>query len=266
VATSIHPTAIVHPKAALGADVTVGPYCIVEERVEIGDRCVLDPFAQVKTFVRMGDGNRISSYAVVGGEPQDLKFHGEETWLILGDGNRIREHATLHRGTEAGGGSTTVGSGCLLMGATHIAHDCHLGDGVILSQAASLAGHIRIDDHAIIGGMSGIHQFVRIGEHAFVGAMTGVGQDVPPYMLATGSRAQLRGPNIIGMQRAGVSPETRAALKKAYRLIWRSGLGRQEALAEAEATLGGFPEVECLLAFVRSSERGVLSAGDGGEE
>jgi UDP-N-acetylglucosamine acyltransferase len=265
-ATTIHPTAIIHPKAALGADVTVGPYCVVEERVELGDRCVLDAFVQVKSFVRMGSGNRVSAYAVVGGEPQDLKFAGEESWLYIGDNNRIREHASLHRGTGAGGGSTSIGSGCLLMGSTHIAHDCHLGDGVILSQGASLAGHILVGDQAIIGGMSGIHQFVRVGEHAFVGAMTGVGQDVPPYMLAIGARAKLHGPNLIGMQRKNVSPEARAALKKAYKLIWRSGTPRQDALAEVEANLGGFPEVACLLHFIRTSERGVLSADDNGEE
>jgi UDP-N-acetylglucosamine acyltransferase len=262
VATQIHPSAIVHPGAQLGQDVVVGPCCVVEDKVSIGDRCRLDPFCQIKAFTTLGADNRVHSYALVGGEPQDLKFRGEETHLTVGDNNQIREYATLHRGTEDGGGLSSVGSGCLLMGYVHVAHDCHIGDGVILSNGAMLAGHVTIDSGAIVGGMSGVHQFVRIGEEAFVGAMSGLGQDLPPFMLAAGARAKVHGPNFIGLKRKGYSQETMAALKTAYKSIWRSETPRQEALDDVESALGSHPEIRKLVAFIRQSERGVVSAQD----
>lgn len=260
-ATQIHPTAVVSDGAQLGEDVVIGPYCIIEDKVEIGDRSHFEPHATVKSFTRMGADCVVNSYAYIGGEPQDLKYHGEESWLVMGDGNRIREYVTIHRGTEGGGGETRLGSGCLIMGYVHIAHDCRLGDGVIISNATSLAGHIGVGNHAVIAGMTGVHQFVKIGDHAFVGAMSGLAQDVPPFAMANGVRAKLYGLNVVGLRRHGFSAETIAALKKAYALlVAKSGSGsRSDALDEVDATLGDIPEVAVFADFIRHSERGICS-------
>lgn len=265
---AIHPTAIIHPGAQIGQDVEIGPYCVVEDRVTVGDRCALSAHSMVRAFTRLGPDNRLHAFASVGGEPQDLKFHGEETWLEVGAHNVFREFCTVHRGTGNGGGLTRIGSGCLVMAYVHVAHDCKLGDGVIMSNGASLAGHVHIGDRAIVGGMTGVHQFVRIGEHAFAGARSGIAQDLPPFCLASGERAVMFGLNSVGLARAGFSKETILGLKRAYKTLFRSGLERQAALAQVEAEFAAVPEVLRLAAFVRSSERGVVPAGrgDNGEE
>lgn len=268
---TIHPTAVVDPGAELGRDVSVGPFCIVERDVVIGDGTVLEGASQVKAHTRMGKGNRLYTHAIVGGEPQDLKFHGEKTLLEVGDNNVFREFCTIHRGTENGGGVTRIGNGGLFMAYVHVAHDCILGDGVIMSNASSLAGHVVIGDHVIIGGMSGVHQFVHIGEFGFVGAMSGLGQDLPPYMLCTGARAYLHGLNLIGLRRRGFPAETLSALKKAYKTIFRSGRERQEALAAVMDEFGEVPQVAKLVDFIRASARGIVTpaargAGDDAEE
>ncbi len=256
----IHPTAVVHPGAQIGKDVEIGPYAIIEEHVVIGDRCRIDAHAVIKDYTKMGMGNHIHSHALVGGEPQDLKFHGEVTWLELGDDNRIREFATLHRGTEGGGGITRIGSRNLCMAYTHIAHDCLLGNDIVMSNGATLGGHVRVDDFAIIGGLSAVHQFGHVGAHAFVGGMTGVAQDLPPWMLAAGSRALVHGPNLVGLRRAGASRETIAAFKQAFRLIWRSEMPRSEALELLAKDYAEMPQVMDFVDFVRSSERGLCPA------
>ena len=266
-ATNIHPTALVSPKAELGDNVTIGHCAIVEDNVVIGDATRVEPFASVKAYTRMGKNNVIHSYAMVGGIPQDLKFHGEESWLELGDNNNVREFATLHRGTEGGGGITRIGSGNLFMAYTHIAHDCILGNHIIMSNAATLAGHVVVGDGAIFGGFSAVHQFTRIGKNAFVGGMSGIGMDVPPYMLASGHRADLHGPNLVGLRRVQAPREVIAAIRSAYRTIWLSGIPRKEALEQVEAEFASVPQVQEIVAFVRSSARGVLPAsskeGDG---
>ena len=234
----VHPTAIVHANAQIGKDVEIGPYAIIEEHVVIGDRCRIDAHAVIKDYTRMGVGNHIHSHALVGGEPQDLKFQGEVTWLELGDDNRIREFATLHRGTEGGGGITRIGSRNLCMAYTHV----------------------RVDDFAIIGGLSAVHQFGHVGTHAFVGGMTGVAQDLPPWMLAAGSRALVHGPNLVGLRRAGASRETISAFKQAFRLIWRSEMPRSEALDLLANDYANLPQVMEFVDFVRSSERGLCPA------
>ncbi|MBG0777095.1 MAG: acyl-ACP--UDP-N-acetylglucosamine O-acyltransferase [Desulfovibrionaceae bacterium] len=259
--SQIHPTAIVDPGAQLGEDVVVGPYAIIEDKTVIGDRCRIDPFAKILPYTFMGSDNHVHSNALVGGAPQDLKFHGEESTLEIGNGNTIREFATVHRGTEGGGGVTRVGNGCLLMAYTHTAHDCILGDGVIMSNAASLAGHVIVGDQAIIGGMSGVHQFVRIGEHAFVGAMSGLAQDLPPFMLASGNRAQMHGPNSVGLRRMRASQIEIRALRTAYKRLFRSDLSIAEAIEEVEYELGDHETVKTLVRFLRvKSNRGVTSA------
>jgi UDP-N-acetylglucosamine acyltransferase len=259
VAAQIHPSAFVDSKAVIGEDVVIGPCAVVEANTVIGDRCRIDAFASVKQYTRMGTDNHIYSYAAVGGEPQDLKFHGEESWLEIGDRNRIREFATLHRGTEGGGAKTVVGNDNLLMAYTHVAHDCHVKDGIIMSNGATLAGHVTVEDHAILAGLSAVHQFVRIGRNAFVGGMSGIAQDLPPFMLAVGNRAGVHGPNLVGLRRAKASRDLIAALKSAYRLIWHSETPRKEALEQLEYEYGNFPEVLNFVEFIRSSERGILS-------
>ncbi|MFW6236355.1 MAG: acyl-ACP--UDP-N-acetylglucosamine O-acyltransferase [Desulfovibrionales bacterium] len=258
--TLVHPTALVHDKAVLGQDVMVGPYAVIEENTELGDKTRLDAFAQVKAHTVMGRENHVHSYACVGGVPQDLKFKGEVSRLQIGYRNTIREYVTLNRGTEGGGGITSIGSNCLLMAYVHVAHDCQIGDEVVFSNGATLAGHVVVGSHAIIGGLSAVHQFVRVGEHAFVGGKTGVAQDIPPYMLAVGERAKLHGPNLVGLRRMKLSTETIQALKNTFRILFRSENSRKEALAEVEEKLGHVPEVRRILEFVRQSQRGITPA------
>ena len=257
--TQIHATAVVHPGAQLGADVIVGPYCVIEEKVEIGDGSILDAFSQVKNYTSMGPGNHVHSYACIGDAPQHLGFKGEETWVRIGSSNHFREYVTVHRGTPQGLGETTIGSFCLFMAYAHVAHDCRIGDHVIVANAVSMAGHVDIGDHAIVSGMAAVQQFARVGEYAFLGGLSGYSNDVPPYMLAQGTRAKLYGPNLIGLKRKGFSSATIGALKKAYRIIFRSGLMREEALAKALDELPGVPEVARLVEFMRDTVRGITS-------
>jgi UDP-N-acetylglucosamine acyltransferase len=258
----IHPTAIIDPGAQLGRDVEIGPYAVIGPKVTIGDGTRIGSHAVVESHVRMGKGNRIHSFASVGAIPQDLKFRGEESWVEIGDGNIIREYATVNRGTSGGGGVTRIGNHTLVMAYCHIAHDCDVGSRVIMANAATLAGHITIEDGAIIGGMTGVHQFVRIGTLSIIGGMSGVSQDVPPYVTAVVSRPQrghaLYGLNLVGLKRNGFPPETITVLKQAFRMIFRAEVPLKDALARAEAELPPLPEVARLIAFVRSSKRGVL--------
>ncbi|NLV96615.1 MAG: acyl-ACP--UDP-N-acetylglucosamine O-acyltransferase [Desulfovibrionales bacterium] len=257
--TTIHSTALVHPHAQLGIDVSIGPYAIVEENVSIGDGSIIDAAAQIKKFTTLGIRNHVHSMACVGGEPQDLKFRGEDTRLEIGDCNKIREFSTIHRGTEGGGGVTQVGSNNLMMAYSHIAHDCLLGDNNVLANAATLAGHVSVGSEVVVGGLSAVHQFVNIGDHAFIGGKTGVAQDVPPFMLAVGERATLRGLNLIGLRRHGFSRDEIQALKAAYKLIWRSNQERNEVMQQVETELGSFPQVMKLLDFIRNSKRGTIT-------
>lgn len=256
----IHPSAFVSPKAELGNDVHVGPCAVIEDDVIIGNGVHVHAFASIKQYTRMGSGNTIHSYALVGGVPQDLKFAGEESWLEIGDNNNIREFSTLHRGTAGGGGLTRIGSNNLIMAYCHVAHDCRISDSVVMSNGATLAGHVEVHDHAIIGGLSAVHQFARIGRHAFVGGMTGIAQDLPPYMMAVGSRAGIHGPNLVGLRRLGLPAARITAIRAAFRVIWHSDLPRNEALDKAEKEFGDCPEALEIIEFVRQSPRGVLPA------
>ena len=255
----VHPTAIVHANAQIGKDVEIGPYAIIEEHVVIGDRCRIDAHAVIKDYTRMGVGNHIHSHALVGGEPQDLKFHGEESWLEIGDNNTIREYATLNRGTEGGGGVTRLGNNNLLMAYTHVAHDCCMENNIVMSNGATLAGHVHLADNVILGGLSAVHQFTRVGKNAFLGAMSGISQDLPPYMLCVGNRdGGVHGPNLVGLRRIKASSETISAIKQAFRTIWQGDLPRQEALAALENEFSNIPEVIELVEFIRSAERGIM--------
>ncbi len=253
----IHPTAIVDPKAQLADSVTVGPFTIIEGRVVIGDDTHIGSHAVIRDFTTIGARCRIFQFATVGEIPQDLKFRGEETRLSIGDDNTIREYATLHRGTAGGGGLTSIGNNNLLMAYTHIAHDCHVGHGVIMSNAATLAGHIIVEDYAILGGLSAIHQFCRIGRHAFIGGCSAVPRDVPPYLMAVGNRAKLVGLNLVGLKRHGLMDSSIQPLKRAYEILFLSGVNLKEGIAQVRQELPDLPEIQHLLHFIETSERGL---------
>ena len=252
----IHPTAIIDPAAELGEGVEVGPFSIIGPGVQVGARTRIGPHVLIERDTLVGEECRISNGAVLGTDPQDLKYHDEPTRLVVGDRTVIREFATLNRGTTASG-VTRVGSDCMLMAYTHVAHDCVLGDHVILSNAVNMAGHVTIQDWAIVGGMTPIHQFVRIGAHAFVGGGSRVAKDIPPYVKAAGSPVQLYGLNSVGLQRRGFSEEVRRELKRAYRLFFASTHNIAQALERAREELRAIPEVEVFLSFFEDSERGV---------
>jgi UDP-N-acetylglucosamine acyltransferase len=242
--------------ADLGRSVTVGPYVIIGPNVSVGDGCRIGPRATLQRNVRLAEEVTIGDGSILGGDPQDLKYGGEETWVEIGPGTIIREYSTINRATAATF-KTTVGARCFIMSYVHLAHDCHVGDDVVIANATQCAGHVTIHDRAILSGLNAVHQFVTIGTYAFVGGGSRVNQDIPPYVKAVGNPMELYGLNSIGLQRAGFSGETVAALKRAYRLFFNSDLNLSQALERARTELPGFPEVERFVAFVESSERGV---------
>jgi len=252
----IHPTAIVSPRAELGDNVTVGPYVIIGDGCVVGDGCTLEARSVLAKNVRLAASVSVGIGTVLGGDPQDLKFKGEETWVEIGEGTRIREYSTINRGT-AQSFKTTVGKGCFLMSYVHLAHDCHVGDGVIISNGTQLAGHVTVEDRAILSGLSAVHQFVKIGRHSFVGGCSRVAKDVPPFIKAVGNPVKLYGLNSVGLQRSGFAEETVRELKRAYRLFFRSELNMSQAIERAKAELQPLPEVEYFLQFIEESQRGV---------
>ncbi len=254
----IHPTAVIDPDAKIDPDVEIGPFSVVAADVRVHSGTVVGPHVTIEQYTTIGKDCRIFQYAAIGAVPQDLKFAGEKSSVRIGSGTTIREFATIHRGTEDGGGVTEVGEENLLMAYTHVAHDCVTGRRVILANAASLAGHIRVDDSAILGAFVAVHQFVRIGKHAFVGAVSGVSKDIPPYVLASGSpRATLHGLNLVGLKRHGFGQEKILSLKRAYRILFRLGLTLNEGIERVRAEVEHTPEVIGLLEFIRTSERGI---------
>lgn len=253
----IHRTALIDPTARLGRDVSVGPYAIVGPHVTIGDGCVISAHAVLERNVRLGTGVKVGYGSVLGSDPQDLKYKGEETWVEIGDDTIIREYCTVNRGTTSTG-KTTVGERCFIMTYVHLAHDCVVGNDVILANGIQMAGHVTVDDRAIISGLTPIHQFVRIGTYAFVGGASRVNQDVPPFTKAVGNPVHLYGLNSVGLQRAGFAPDVKLALKRAYRLLFNSDLTVSQGIARARAELPSLAEVETFLRFIEESHRGVL--------
>ena len=252
----IHPGAVIHDDAELAPDVTVGPGAVIGPGVHIGSGTTIGSNVLIERDTTIGEDCRIHHGAVLGSDPQDLKFEGETARLEVGDRTTIREYATLNRGTRAAG-RTVVGSDCLLMAYVHVAHDCHLGDRVVLSNAVNMGGHVTIGDWAIVGGLTPLHQFVRIGEHAFVGGASRVAKDVAPYVRAAGNPLEMAGLNSVGLQRRGFSEEARRALKRAYRLFFASEYNVSQAIARARRDLEVTPEVERFVTFFETSERGV---------
>jgi len=253
---AVDPTAIVSPTAVLEPGVSVGPYAVVGPDVRLGRGTSVGAHAQVQGPSTLGEGNRIFPFAVVGFDPQDLKYAGERTRLTVGSRNVFREFCTIHRGTAGGPAETSIGDENLFMAYSHVAHDCRIGSHSVLANYVGLAGHIDVGDWATLGAYVGCHQFVRIGDHAYVGAFTVIRQDVLPFCKTDGAEAKTYGVNTIGLKRRGFSPERIEALEKAYRILVRSKLNTSQALERLDAELAGQQDVASLLAFLRGSQRG----------
>ncbi|PZA06693.1 MULTISPECIES: acyl-ACP--UDP-N-acetylglucosamine O-acyltransferase [unclassified Meiothermus] len=257
VEAKIHPTAIVSPRAQLGLGVEIGPYCVVEGPCVLGGGVVLEPHVVIRPYVRLGEGVRVASYAVLGGEPQDLGFKGQETWLEVGERTVIREGVSLHRSTREDR-PTRIGAGCYLMAHSHVAHDCQVGDGVVLTNAVNLAGHVEVGERAVLGGMTGVHQFVRIGAYAMVGGASKVSQDILPFTLADGRPARHYRLNTVGLRRNGIGGERYRALEQAFRALREGNF--PDGLPQTE-------EILRLCAFVEApSKRGIAAFARWGEE
>jgi UDP-N-acetylglucosamine acyltransferase len=254
---SVHSTALVSPETKLGQEVVVGPYAVIEDDVEIGDNCEIAAHAVIKSHTRIGARNRIFEHAVIGGEPQDVKFQGEKSYLLIGDDNLIREYCTLHRASGAQE-KTIVGSRNFFMVGVHIAHNCSIGDDNIFANEVALAGHIVIEDHVFLSNNVGAHQFVRMGRHAMVGGKSKIVQDVLPFFITDGNPPTVRGLNSVGLRRGGFSAESRSALKAAYRLLFRTKTPLESALTELESFQD--ENVAHLVRFIRASRRGFTRA------
>jgi UDP-N-acetylglucosamine acyltransferase len=254
----IHPTAIVSPEAELGSDVSIGPYCRIGCRVKIGNGCRFESHVVVEGPTTIGDDNQFYPFGTIGLPPQDLKFKGEETFLAIGDHNVFREYVNINRGTKGGGSCTRIGDHNFLMAYVHIGHDSQIGNHIIMANAATLAGHVTIEDHATVGAFSGVHQFCRVGTHGYVGGYSVVTKDVLPYSKTVSERnTQSYGPNVIGLERKGFSPEQIQHIKAAFRLLLQSKLNTAQAVETIKKTLKS-AEVQTILDFIESSTRGVI--------
>ncbi len=256
-ASGIHPTAIIHPSAVLGKDVSVGPYAVIDENTEIGDGCIIGAHVTIHPYTKIGKNCRFFPGCSIGAVPQDLKFVGEKTYTIIGDGGSFRECCTVNRAVGEGN-ETRIGNNILMMAYTHVAHNCIVGNNVIMSNVATLAGHVIVEDRAVIGGLSAVHQFCKIGRNAMIGGMARCNQDVPPFMICAGDPAFVSGLNSVGLSRAGMPVEERSELKKAFRILYRSGLPLQEAISTMEQELNSSEPIEHLLRFLRNVERGII--------
>jgi UDP-N-acetylglucosamine acyltransferase len=255
---SAHQTAIVHPKAKIAEGVEIGPYTVIGEHVSIGKDTKVGSHALIEGWTTIGERNHIHAFTSIGTPPQDIgyKLH-EETYVIIGDDNVIREYATVHRATTKADRKTEIGNRNFLMSYIHVAHDCKLGNNIIMANNAAFGGHVIVEDYALLGAIVGIHQFVRVGAYSMIGGQSAIVLDVPPYVNATGNRAQLYGLNTIGLKRKGFSEEVINNLKKAYKIIFRSGLTQEEAFRKAAEEFPDSKEVTHLVDFMRHSKRGV---------
>jgi UDP-N-acetylglucosamine acyltransferase len=259
---SIHPTAIVHEGAKIGGNCTIGPYAVIEGTVTIGDDCSIGPSSIITGRTVIGKGNKIHGHVYIGNLPQDIAYKGAETYIRIGDNNIIREFATVHRGTKEGS-ETVIGNNNFLMVAAHVAHNCRLGDNIVMVNCVGLGGYVEIGDHAFLGGFVAVHQFVRIGGYSICGVLTKVTKDVPPFMMVDGNPALVRGLNLVGLKRKGFGPERREALKKAYKIMYRSGFSISHSLRELEKMEPPSEDVRYLADFIKGSRRGVLLRSPG---
>lgn len=254
---SIHPTAIISPEATIGKNVEIGPFCVIEANVTLGDGCKLHSHVVIHGYSTIGADNEFFPFSAIGIKSQDLKYAGEPTALFIGDGNVFRENVTIHRGTKEET-PTRIGNDNLFLAYSHVAHDCILGNNIILSNNGTLAGHCVVEDHVIISGLSGCHQFCRIGQHSIVGGITKIVQDVPPFTIADGNPASIRGINKIGLERRGFSKEQVSGLRSVYKkLFLKKEASLSEAIASLPDDLAIQPEVATLLDFISKSERGI---------
>ncbi|NMF91295.1 acyl-ACP--UDP-N-acetylglucosamine O-acyltransferase [Aromatoleum petrolei] len=254
----IHATAIVHPGAKLGANVSIGPYSIVGEHVEIGDNTRIGPHVVVEGRTKIGRDNEIFQFCSIGAAPQDKKYDEEPTLLEIGDRNTIREFCSFNVGTRQDAGVTRIGSDNWIMAYVHVAHDCHVGDHTIFANNATLAGHVHVGDWAILGGFTGVHQFVRVGAHSFCGVGTVLLQDLPPYVTVAGNPAKPHGINSEGLRRRGYSADGIAAIKRAYRALYRAGLSLDDARARVGEIAAEHAEVAAFADFISASGRGIV--------
>jgi UDP-N-acetylglucosamine acyltransferase len=254
---SIHPTAVIDPEAQIAPDVIIGPYCVVDREVTIGAGCWLQNQVTICGPVKIGTGNRFHSFCSIGQQTQDLKYAGEPTYLEIGNDNCFREFVTVNRATAIGA-VTRVGHRGNFLAYSHIAHDCVVEDDVIFSNNGTLAGHVLVQSHAIIGGLTAIHQFCRIGKHAITGGCSKIVQDVPPFLIADGNPAEVRGVNVVGLERRGVPPETIRVLKESYRILYRAKLNTKQAVEELRKNFGEIVEARELIEFIEKSERGII--------
>ena len=253
----IHPTAIIDPSVKIADGVSIGPYSVIGAQVEIGEDTEVGPHVVINGPTVIGKRNRIFQFASVGEECQDLKYQGEPTRLTIGDDNTIRECVTLHRGTIQDEGETRIGSHCLFMAYTHVAHDCVIGNHVIVANSTGIAGHCHIGDHVIFGGNAGLHQFCRVGDHAFIGGGSGVVKDVPAYVVVQGYPAEAHGMNLEGLRRRGFSREAIKELRRGYKVVYREGKTVKDAIAELES--GELtPELKIFIASIQASRRGIV--------
>lgn len=259
---AIHSTAVVSPDATLAADVTVGPFAVIGPKVTLENGVLVGPHAVITGETTVGARCRLSAHVVLGEGPQDRKHDPDQsTSLIIGPDNVFREFFTAHAGSSAGRGSTKIGAGGYFMASSHVAHDCVVGDRVMFANSVAIAGHVEVGDDAVLGGLCAVHQLCRIGRLSMLGGGAMCAQDVPPFVIAQGDRARIYGLNILGLRRAGLSTETVASLKDAFRVLFTEGLPRRTAMAEVAERHGACAEVNELLAFLASSERGVCRAG-----
>lgn len=256
-AAEMHPTAIVDKGASVDDDVFIGPFCIIGRGVRIrrGTRLISNVIVEGKTEI--GEETTVYPFTSIGLPPQDLKYRGEETGVSIGDRNIIREYTTIHRASIGGDGVTVIGNDNFLMAYVHIAHDCKIGSHIIMANAATLAGHVTVEDYAVIGGLVAVHQFTRIGAYAMVGGFSGIGQDIPPYMIASGARARLFGLNTIGLKRHGFSDTSIAELKRAYKILFREKRTLRDAIKKVQTELPYTDEIRHLIEFIEKNKRGI---------
>ena len=255
----IHPHAVVAASAKLGEGVRVGAYAVVGEGVELGEGCVLHAHAVVGGPSKFGKNNVFHSFCAIGGDPQDYTYRGEPTELVAGNGNIFREYVTVSRGTQKGGGKSSLGEGNFFLAYSHVGHDCRVGSHTLFVNGATLAGHVTVEDFATVGAFSPVHQFCRIGRYAYIGASTVITQDVPPFSkVVTERETRSFGINSIGLERKGFSQERLQALKRAYRLLLRSKLNTSQALVKMRKTLAASADVQELIKFIESAERGIV--------
>ncbi|MBF0399415.1 MAG: acyl-ACP--UDP-N-acetylglucosamine O-acyltransferase [Magnetococcales bacterium] len=253
----IHATAVVDPAARLGDNVRVAPYAVVGPDVVLGNNVEVGSHAVIEGHTVVGDGSRICNFASIGQAPQDIHYADEPTRVEIGNDCWIREFVSIHRGTAKGGGLTRVGNHCMIMAYSHVAHDCRVGEHVVMANGATLAGHVEVQDYAVIGGLTAVHQFARIGRNAFIGGASAISMDVVPFASAAGNRAQITGVNVVGLRRNGFSEEVIKQIRQAHRIVFRSHLRLEQAIAEVERLCSDSPELQHLLEFLQTGQRGI---------